>query len=146
MPFTLEKSVASFQTVWMDTSSPPRYRTKTYQLPSTHNPITSLSKNARLSVSYTNYQSPPQTTSAASLKLNTNPSSNPDSFDQKSTIFVVLHLYMSSRHSPTGWTLLSSVLVKCRSVTSCIFVCETVLIINSTEIKQKILVTMSLLK
>ena len=47
-------------------------------VPSTHNPTRSLSKNAGLSVSYTNYQTPPQTTSAANLKLHTNSSSNPD--------------------------------------------------------------------
>ena len=40
----------------MDTGSPPRYRTQTYQLLSIHNPTRSLSRNAGLSVSYTNYQ------------------------------------------------------------------------------------------
>ena len=36
----------------------------------------SLSKNAGLSVSYTNYHAPPQTTSTTNLKLYTNLSSN----------------------------------------------------------------------
>ena len=53
MPFTLEKPVAPFQTIWMDTGSPPQYWTQTCQLPSTHNPTRSLSKNAGLLVSYT---------------------------------------------------------------------------------------------
>ena len=78
MPFTLEKPVAPFQTLWMDTGSSPRYRTQTNQLPSTLNPTRSLSKNVGLSVSYTNYHTPPQTTSATNLKLHTNLSSNPD--------------------------------------------------------------------
>ena len=38
----------------------------------------SLSKNAGLTVSYTNYLTPPQTTSAANLKLHNNSSSNPN--------------------------------------------------------------------
>ena len=50
----------------------------TYQLPSTHNPTRSLSKIAGLSVSCTNYQTPPQTTFTANLKLHTNSSSNHD--------------------------------------------------------------------
>ena len=58
--------------------SSPRYRTQTYQLLSTLNPTRSLSRNAGLLVSYTNYLIPPQTTSAANLKLHTNLSSNPD--------------------------------------------------------------------
>ena len=62
----------------MDTCSPPRYRTQTYQLLSTHNPTRSLSKNAGLSVSYTNYLTPPQTTSTANLKLQSNLSYNPN--------------------------------------------------------------------
>ena len=55
-----------------------RCRTQTYQLLSTLNSTRSLSKNAGLSVSYTNYQTPPQTTSAPNLKLYTNLPSNPD--------------------------------------------------------------------
>ena len=78
MPFTLEKPVAPFQTVRMDTGSPPQYRTQTYQLLSTLNPTRFLSNNAGLSVSYTNYQTPPQTTTTAKLKLHTNSSSNPN--------------------------------------------------------------------
>ena len=78
MPFTLEKFVAPFQTVWMDTGSSPQYGTQIYQLPSTHNPTRSLSRNAGLLVSYTNYQNPPQTTSAANLKLHTTSSSKPN--------------------------------------------------------------------
>ena len=42
------------------------------------NPTRSLSKNAGLSVSYANYQTPPQTISTANLKLHTNSSSNSD--------------------------------------------------------------------
>ena len=61
----------------MYTDSPPQYRSQTYLLPSTHNPTRSLSKNAGLSVSYANYQTPSQTTSTTNLKLHTN-SSNPD--------------------------------------------------------------------
>ena len=75
---TLEKPVALLPTIWMDTGSPPRYQTQTYQLLSTLNPTRSLSRNAGLSVWYTNYLTPPQTTSAANLKLHTNLSSNPD--------------------------------------------------------------------
>ena len=75
---TLEKVIAPFPTIWMDTGSPPRYRTQTYQLLSTLNPARSLSRNAGLSVSHTNYLTPPQTTSTANLKLQTNFSSNPD--------------------------------------------------------------------
>ena len=45
-----------------------------FQLLSTHNPTRSLSKNAGMSVS--NYQTSPQTTSAANLKLHTTSSSN----------------------------------------------------------------------
>ena len=78
MLFTLEKPVTPFLTVWKNTGSPPWYWTQTYQLPFTHNPARSLSKNAGLSVSYTDYQTPPQTTSAANLKLHTYSSSNPD--------------------------------------------------------------------
>ena len=78
MPFTLEKTITPFQTLWMDTGSPPRYRTQTYQLLSTLNPTRSLFKNAGLSTLYTNYPTPPQTTSVANLKLHTNSSSNPD--------------------------------------------------------------------
>ena len=72
---TLEKPVAPFPTVWMDTGSPPR--TQTYQLLSTLNPTRSLSRNAGLLVSYTNYLTPPQTTSATNLKLHTNPDTPP---------------------------------------------------------------------
>ena len=46
------------------------------ELPSTHNPTRSLSKNAGLSVSYTSYQTPPSTRSTTNLKLHTNSSSN----------------------------------------------------------------------
>ena len=74
----LEKPVAPFPTIWMDTGSLPRYRTRTYQLLSTLNPTRSLSRNAGLLVSYTNYLTQPQTTSAANLKLQSNFSSNPD--------------------------------------------------------------------
>ena len=56
--------------------SPPRYRTQTCQLLSTLSPTRSLSRYAGLSVSYTNYLTPPQTTSAVSWKLHTNLSSN----------------------------------------------------------------------
>ena len=76
--FYLGETSNSFQTVGMDTSSPPQHWTQTYQMPSTYNPTRSLSKNAGLLVSYTNYLTPPQTTSVASLKLNTNLSSNPN--------------------------------------------------------------------
>ena len=62
----------------MDTSSSPRYRTQIYQLLSTLNLTRSLSRNAGLLVSCTNYLIPPQTTSAINLKLHTNLSSNPD--------------------------------------------------------------------
>ena len=48
------------------------------QLLSTLSPTRSLSRNAGLLVSYTNYLTPPQTTSAVSLKLHTNLSSNHD--------------------------------------------------------------------
>ena len=65
-------------TVWMDTGSPPWYRTQTCQLLSTLNHTRSLSRNAGLLVSYTNYLIPPQTTSAANLKLHTDLSSNHD--------------------------------------------------------------------
>ena len=75
---TLEKPVAPFATVWMGTGSPPRYRTQTFQLPSTLNTTRFLSRNAGLLVSYTNYLTPPQTTSVASLKLHTNLASIPD--------------------------------------------------------------------
>ena len=75
---TLQKSVAPFQTVWMDTGSLPRYQTQTYQLLSTLNPTRLISKNAGLSVSYINYQTPPQTTPTEKMKLHTNSSSNPD--------------------------------------------------------------------
>ena len=46
------------------------------QLSSTLSPTRSLSRNAGLLLSYTNYLTPPQTTSVASLKLHTNLSSN----------------------------------------------------------------------
>ena len=59
----------------MGTGSPPQYQTQNYQLLSTHNPTRSLSRNAGLSVSYTNYLTPPQTTSVASLKLHNPPHS-----------------------------------------------------------------------
>ena len=62
----------------LSTGSPPRYWTQICQLPSTLSPTRSLSRNAGLLVSYTNYLTPPQTTSAASLKLHTNLSSNHD--------------------------------------------------------------------
>ena len=75
---TLEKTIAPFLTVWMDTSSPPRYQSQTCQLLSTLNLTRSLSRNAGLLVSNTNYLAPPQTTSAANFKLHTNLSSNPD--------------------------------------------------------------------
>ena len=75
---TLEKPIAPFLTVWMDTGSPPRYWTQTYQLLYTLNPTRSLSRNAGLSVSYINYLTPLQITSAVNLKLHTNLSSNPD--------------------------------------------------------------------
>ena len=75
---TLEKPVTPFPTVSMDTSSPPRYRTQIYQLLSTLNPTRSLSRNVGLLALYTNYLTPPQTTSAANLKLHTNLSTNPD--------------------------------------------------------------------
>ena len=78
MVSTLEKPVAPFPTVWMDTGSPPQYRTQNYQLLSTLNPTRSLSRNAGLLVSYTNYLTTPHTTSTANLKLHTNLSSNPD--------------------------------------------------------------------
>ena len=51
---------------------------QTYQLLSTFSPTRTLSRNAGLLVSYTNYLTPPQTTSAANFKLHTNSSSNPD--------------------------------------------------------------------
>ena len=54
------------------------HQTQTCQLLSTVSPTRSLSKNAGLLVSYTNYLTLPQTTSAASLKLHTNLSSNHD--------------------------------------------------------------------
>ena len=75
---TLEKPVAPFLTAWMGPDSPPRYRTQTCQLLSTLSPTRSLSRNASLLVSYTNYLTPPQTTFATSLKLQTNLSSNHD--------------------------------------------------------------------
>ena len=75
---TLEKPVAPFPTAWMDIGSPPRYRTQTCQFLSTLSPTRSLSRNAGLLVSYTNYLTPPQTTSAVSLKLHTNLFSNHD--------------------------------------------------------------------
>ena len=75
---TLEKLVSPFPTAWMDTGSSPRYRTQNCQLLSTLNLTRSLSRNAGLSVSYTNYLTSPQTTSATNLKLHTNLSSNPD--------------------------------------------------------------------
>ena len=78
MPFILEKHITPFLTIWMDTGSPPQYRTQTYQLVSTFSPTRSLSRNDGLLVSYTNYVTPHQTTSAANLKLHTNLSSNPD--------------------------------------------------------------------
>ena len=58
--------------------SPPRYRTPTCQLLSTLSSTRSFSRNAGLLVSYTNYLTPPHTTSAVSLKLHTNLSSNQD--------------------------------------------------------------------
>ena len=76
MLFTLEKSAVPFLTIWMDTASPPQHRTQTYQLTFTHNPTSSLSKNAGLLVPYTNCQTPPQTTFATNLKQHTNSSSN----------------------------------------------------------------------
>ena len=72
------KPVAPFPTACMGTGSPPWYRTQTCQLLSTLSPTKSLSRNAGLLVSYTNYLTPPQTTSAISLKLHTNLSSNHD--------------------------------------------------------------------
>ena len=54
----------------------PWWWTQTYQLLSTLNPTRSLSRNAGLLVSYTNYLTPPQTTSTTNLKLHTNSSSN----------------------------------------------------------------------
>ena len=79
----LRVRVTPSPTVWMDTGSPPRYRTQTYQLLSTLNPTRSLSG---LLVSYTNYLTPPQTTSAANLKLHTNLSSNPDTHPVSTSI------------------------------------------------------------
>ena len=73
---TLEKPVAPFPTAWMGTGSPPQYQTQTCQLLSTLSPTRSLSRNAGLLVSYTNYLTPPLTTSAVSLKLHTNLSFN----------------------------------------------------------------------
>ena len=78
MLFTLEKPAISFQTIWMDTSSPTQYWTQICQLPSTHNPAWPLSKNADLSVSYTNCQTPSPTTVATNLQLHINSSSNHD--------------------------------------------------------------------
>ena len=83
---TLEKPVAPLPTIWMDTGSLPRHRTQTYQLLTTLHPARSFSKNAGLSVSYTNYLTPPQTTSAANLKLHTNLSSNPNTFPVSTSI------------------------------------------------------------
>ena len=74
--FTLEKRAVPFLALCMDTISPPQYRTQTYQLPFTHNPTNSVSKNAGLLVSYTNCQTPTLTTFATNLKQHTNPSSN----------------------------------------------------------------------
>ena len=74
--FYIGESVAPFPTVWMGTSPPPWYRTQTCQLSSTLSPTRSLSRNAGLLLSYTDYLTPPQTTSVASLKLHTNFSSN----------------------------------------------------------------------
>ena len=96
MPFTLEKPVILFQTVGMDTSSPPQHWTQTYQMPSTYNPTRSLSKNAGLSMSYTNYQIPPPTTFAANLKLHTNSSSN-HNIPPDSTSINLLHIPPSSQ-------------------------------------------------
>ena len=59
-------------TAWMDTVSPLQFRTQTYQLPPTPNPIRFHFKIAGLLASYTNYLIPPLTTFAASLKLHTN--------------------------------------------------------------------------
>ena len=70
--------VAPFPTAWMGTGSPPWYRTQTCQLLSTLSPTRSLSRNAGLLVSYTNYLTQPQTTYTASLKQHTNLSSNHD--------------------------------------------------------------------
>ena len=74
----LEKPIAPIPTVWMATGSPPWYQIQTYQLLSTLNPTGSHSRNAGLSMLYTNYLIPPQTTSTANLKLHTNLSSNHD--------------------------------------------------------------------
>ena len=72
----LQKPAIPILTVLMDTTSPPQYRTQTFQLPFTSNPTRSISKNASLLVSFTNCQIPPLTTFATSLKLHTNSSSN----------------------------------------------------------------------
>ena len=74
--FYIGETCRSFLTVWMDTASPPQFRTQTCQLPFTPNPTRTLSRNAGLLVSYTNCQTPSLTTFAASLKLHNNSSSN----------------------------------------------------------------------
>ena len=92
---TLEKPIAPFPTAWMGTGSPPRYRTQTCQLLSTLSPTRSLSRNADLLVSYTNYLTQPQITSATSLKLHTNLSSNHDT--TLVSISVIPHIPPSPR-------------------------------------------------
>ena len=62
------------------------YRTQIYQLLSTISSTRSLSRNVGLLVSYTNYQTPPQTTSAANLRLHTNLFSNLDTLPISASI------------------------------------------------------------
>ena len=68
-------TAVDFLTVWMDTLSPPQYRTQTCHLPFTHNPTRSLSKNAGLLVSYINCQTPPRP-HLPPFETHTNSSSN----------------------------------------------------------------------
>ena len=93
MRFTVEKPAVPFLTLWMDTDSTPQYQTQICQLPFTHNPTRSPSKNAGLLVSYTNCQMPHLTTFPANLKQHTNSFSNhirpPDSTFVKSTPVVL---------------------------------------------------------
>ena len=67
-PIQINILAVPFLTVWMNTASPPQYRTQTCQLPITHSPTRFLCKNAGLLMSYTNCQTPSLITFAASLK------------------------------------------------------------------------------
>ena len=72
MHFSLNKQIRCSQNVWMGTGSLVRSWTLTYRYPSTPNPISSLSRNAGPSISYTNFLMPLLTMSAANLKWHIN--------------------------------------------------------------------------